>query len=199
MNTNESPLTYNVGDIIIGTSDPSKSVYSATGAKLIPDGVRIHGDDTTLKNRQKEFVKIAKGHGGVALQPNSGATTTSTTAKKVKKTAYKSLNIPDHLYFENENIANTHLHKKEKLIVQFENDFGKIKAKVDNIVNHEQAYLLIFENEESVVFEPKVGEHLLFHTPTVKNVKVYYPGVTFNSPEGSQRFMILFKVPNEEN
>lgn len=198
MNASENTLTYNVGDIIIGSSDPSKSVYSATGAKLIEDGVRIHGDETSLKNKQKEFMRMVRSHGGVAKQlpENKNIVTQS---KKVKKTSYKNTSVPDYLYFEDEPGQNTVVQKKEQITVQFENDFGKIKAKVDNVVNHEQAYLLIFENEESVVFEPKVGEKLLFHTPTAKNVQVYYPGVTFNSPESDQKLMILFKVPSEEN
>jgi hypothetical protein len=81
--------------------------------------------------------------------------------------------------------------------VQFENDFGKMKARVEQMIEHPQAYMLVFKDEDAVVFEPKVGETLVFHTTDREQVSVYYPGVTFDSPDSSKKFMILFKVPEE--
>jgi hypothetical protein len=81
--------------------------------------------------------------------------------------------------------------------LQFENEFGRIKSKVEHIVEHDQAYMLIFSDTDAMVFEPKVGESLLLHLPDKTQVNVYYPGVTFDSPESSKKFMILFKLPEE--
>jgi len=47
------------------------------------------------------------------------------------------------------------------------------------------------------LFEPKVGESLRLHTPSREVFEVYYPGVTFDSPDSDKKFMILFKVPEE--
>ena len=88
---------------------------------------------------------------------------------------------------------------EEKLqMIQFENDFGKMKAKVVHVIEQELAFMLIFKDEESMVFEPKVGESLVLHTPNKRRVDVYYPGVTFDSPDDGKKFMILFKLPEEE-
>jgi hypothetical protein len=83
-------------------------------------------------------------------------------------------------------------------VVQFENDFGKIKSKVENIIEHELAFMLVYSDEDAMVFEPKVGELLAIHTPDKQRIEVYYPGVTFDSPDSTKKFMILFKVPAED-
>ena len=81
--------------------------------------------------------------------------------------------------------------------VQFENDFGKIRAKVEQVIEHEHAFMLVFTDEDAVVFEPKTGESLVFHTDDRRVFSVYYPGVTFNWPADDKKFMILFKLPEE--
>jgi hypothetical protein len=197
MNNNQDNINFNIGDVVVGSADPSKSVYSATGSKLIPNGVRIHGDEEVVKNRQKEFLKIAQNHGGVLLISSSGKHAANEGKfKKSKKTQVKQYEVED----EAEEVAPTSKAQpapKNYITVQFENSFGKMKAKVLHVIEHEQAYMLIFENEDAVVFEPKTGETLTFHTPHQKNQTVYYPGVTFNSPQGAEKFMILFKSIEE--
>jgi hypothetical protein len=58
--------------------------------------------------------------------------------------------------------------------------------------------MLVFTDDDSMVFEPKIGETLVLHTPERYRASVYYPGVTFNSPDSDKKFMILFKVLEEE-
>jgi hypothetical protein len=200
MSNNQDNISFNIGDVIVGSADPSKSVYSATGSKLIPNGVRVHGDEEVVKTRQKEFFKMAQNHGGVLLNSSSAKPTVNNGKfKKSKKVQAKPI-VPHYMEDEFEEVQEEVSPKpapKNYITVQFENSFGKMKAKVLHVIEHEQAYLLIFENEDAVVFEPKTGETLIFHTPHQKNQTVYYPGVTFNSPQGSEKFMILFKSIEE--
>jgi hypothetical protein len=208
VNNNDASI-YRVGDIVIGSKDPSKSIYSATGTKIVQEGVSLYGSEQELADIAKDLTRSAMGAGGIPLpvlgsqqqnQPK-GKKRTSKSSKGAKnpsadfgKTGTAQY-IPS-LYTEIGQYTQP-IKEAMQLTVQFENDFGKIKAKVENIVEHDLAFLLIFTNEDSVVFEPKVGEQLALHTPDRERFEVYYPGVTFDSPENTKKFMILFKVPEE--
>lgn len=52
-NNNNDTSMFKIGDIVIGSSDPSKSVYSSTGAKVIKDGVSIYGNEGDLREKKK--------------------------------------------------------------------------------------------------------------------------------------------------
>jgi len=197
---------YRVGDIVVGSSDPGKSVYSASGTRLIDDGVFLYGSDKALAGQGKELINSVIRSGGVPVSVKN-----TTSVKKISKKKATASNQPQQFsaasylaQFDTENpiesqssaAAETTTKKLET--IQFENSFGRMKAKVEYILEQELAYMLIFKDEDSVVFEPKVGEILTLHTPDKEQVEVYYPGVTFNAPESKRRMMILFKVPAEE-
>ena len=80
--------------------------------------------------------------------------------------------------------------------VIFENEFGKMRAKVENILDHPQAMLLIFSSDDDVVFEPKIGETLTIYRNKTPQT-VYYPGVIFDWTDNIKRAMILFKKEDE--
>ena len=183
---------YRTGDIVIGSSDPGKSVYSPTGEKLIESGVAIFGSPEDLEGQYKDIVRSATMSGGKKI-PVQQATPIK-KAKKTKNSSRTSEFTQTWQSFTAEPIEPPAIKLKT---IQFENDFGKIKAKVENVLNHEQAYMLIFSDEDSVVFEPKVGEQLVLHTEYGAE-SVYYPGVTFNWPQSAKKLMILFKVPAED-
>lgn len=193
---------FKTGDLVIGSSDPSKSVYSATGQKIASEGVSVYGSESALKEQRTEFVTSVMRNGGVPLK--NSTTQLGKAAKKKAKTKpvqNSKITIEEYLNIDEEDYtAETKKTTEVRLeTVQFENSFGKIKAKVEHIVEHEQAFMLVFTDEDAVVFEPKMGETLLLHTPSRYGVSsVYYPGVTFNSPDSSKKLMILFKVQEEE-
>ena len=191
-NTTDSSM-FRVGDLVIGSSSPDKSVYSATGAKLIPDGVSLYGSDADLKTQSVELMKSVSRSGGVPVNSNTG---------KVKKVSSKKRNMGqssnDHArLFNPQDYQEPVKKEKPQVTIQFENEFGIIKEKVDHVVNQDLAIMLIFKDEDSLIFEPKVGESLILHLPDENTVNVYYPGVTFDSPDSSNKFMILFKLPEE--
>jgi hypothetical protein len=194
---------YKLGDIVIGSSDPSRSVYSADGAKIDNDGVAIYGSEKDLSRQSKEFVASVTRNGGVLIPANTGLVNTKKKTSKTKKTPasrYMQPQQPEsseiYHYADYRDIPTVETQTINPT-VQFENDFGKIKAKVEHFVEQELAVMLIFKDEESLIFEPKTGETLTLHTPEKTRLSVYYPGVTFDSPDSNKKFMILFKVPEE--
>jgi hypothetical protein len=189
---------FKTGDLVVGSSDPSKSVYSPTGAKLNDNGVRLYGSSEDIEAQRREISRSATRFGGKTM-------TTSLSGKERKGKRKKQNQLPTVTYEHalmapEENFAYSNpepVPERSLQTVHFENDFGKIRAKVEDLVEHEQAFMLVFSDEDSLVFEPKVGEMLLLYTPAAEAYTVYYPGVTFNSPDSSKKLMILFKVPAE--
>ena len=190
------------GDVVIGSSDPSKSVYSPTGIKLDQNGVSIFGREADIRAQQKQFEDVAIKGGGKLIK----TTTSSKSHIGKKKNSRKSTEMskPARLSFTDfeqeteEDYAATPAPEVRQETVIFENSFGRIKSKVNYVVEHPQAIMLIFADEDSIVFEPKIGEMLmLYRDGSYRAEQVYYPGVTFNSPDSTRKFMILFKVPEE--
>lgn len=191
---NQESNMFKTGDLIIGSSDPSKSIYSPTGAKLSNEEARIYGSPEDIHTQQQQLTNILLGAGGQRLDTSS---VNGKSRKKKKTTSLHSWNSvppPSEPIVYHEPVAPP---APVESTVQFENDFGKMKAKVISCIEHEMAFMLTFKDEDSVLFEPKVGEHLFFYTPDKYRYAVYYPGVTFDSPGSSEKFMILFKVPEE--
>ena len=200
MNNSDSGI-FKTGDLVIGSSDPGKSVYSPTGQKIVQDGVSIYGSESALKDQRTEFVTSVMRNGGQPLSGGSQFAASSKKKTKAGKTQSKKLSVQEYLSIHEaamEKPFKASIPEVKLETVQFENSFGKIKAKVEHIVEHEQAFMLVFSDEDAVVFEPKIGETLVLHISSRYSYSVYYPGVTFNSPEGNKKFMILFKVSEEE-
>ena len=196
---------FKLGDLVIGSNDPGKSIYTATGAKINEGGVSVYGDEPGLNERRKAMVTSAVRSGGKLLKThNSERTTKKIKAKKKgqpqQETAESMIDSYIRTLQEEEpsDFLTTTMKEKAPITVQFENDFGKLKVKLEDLVEHEQAFMLVFKDEDSVLFEPKTGESLWFHTENTGTHVVYYPGVTFNWPDSSKRLMILFKVPAEQ-
>lgn len=194
--------SFKTGDLVIGSTDPGKSVYSATGSKIINDGVSIYGNPHALEEQTKEITMSAMRSGGKPMTINK---TKKGGKKSVKSSATVNRNpqiMPSPFVdpFSFNQYEDSRPVEQEVLLhsVQFENDFGKIRAKVEQVIEHEQAFMLVFTDEDAVVFEPKIGETLTFHKDDRKAFEVYYPGVTFNWPVDNKKFMILFKLPSED-
>ena len=185
---------FKTGDLVIGSSDPSKSVYSMTGSKIIESGVSVFGDPQALEDQQKAITQSIIRNGGVRLPvgtPDKKQKKTTRALKQTKKEEpARDWEEPAPVYMPPEPPK-----AKPEKTIQFENDFGKMKAKVLASIEHSQAFMLVFKNEDSMVFEPKTGESLKFYNVDREVYDVYYPGVTFDSPDSEEKFMILFKIP----
>ena len=113
------------GDIVIGSTDPSKSVYSATGAKLVENSFSLYGTEDQLEQMEKELITSVTRNGGKKI-----GTLSSTEKKKTKKIKkpQAATNTSFIVYNEPEDIsdfAQKDVSKEEVYTtVQFENDFG---------------------------------------------------------------------------
>jgi hypothetical protein len=189
--------TFRPGDIVIGSSDPNKSVYSSTGAKVIDDGVVVYGDSTTLNEYRKAIVTSAARGGGKPVTAQKPVNKKLAKKKTTKMASNNVLDVESYMQSFQEQ-QQVQIYEKQPITVQFENAFGRIKAHLEDLIEHEQAFMLVFKNEDSVLFEPKVGESLTLHTSLSGMNTVYYPGVTFDWPNSSKKLMILFKVPADQ-
>ncbi len=196
MQYNNSDM-FRTGDLVIGSSDPSKSVYSATGAKINSAGTFIYGSEADLEAQQQEIMQSLTRNGGKKVQSPGNK---SAKKKEIKKTSENSWSkrklaeTADSFYSQEQFIPPPEV---QLVTIQFENAFGKMKAKVESLVEHEQAFMLVFKNEDDVVFEPKIGETLALYDQYKRKHDVYYPGVTFDWPDSVKKIMILFKIPTE--
>jgi hypothetical protein len=183
------------GDVVIGQADPLSPVYSNTGAKLVENGVRFYADEKDIANRRNILLKMTENQGGKLLADSN--------KKSIKKIASKrgaaQKTLESYQEYAAKNMEKDVVHEEVSRVletVQFENQFGKIKAKVEKVIEEELAFMLVFSNEDMVVFEPKIGETLNLYTPEKQKFAVYYPGVTFSYPP-DKRLMVLFKLPVE--
>ena len=192
-------MNLRTGDLVIGTRDPSKSVYSAEGKRLVDGGVAVVGDEEDIAQLQEQIKKAAKQSGQQIMEDKKARKKAVKKSNKVNKyipiTKESANYLPDmsEVVVENTYIVDE---KPKPQQVYFENAFGKIRAAVEQVIEHDLAYMLLFSSEDEIVFEPKVSETLDF-TYNKVSYSVYYPGVIFDWTDGVKKAMILFKVPKE--
>lgn len=177
------------GDLIVGTSDPDVAVYTPAGAKATAHPAILAGDPQQVAELQRAMSKNALSHGGTAVGSADNSTTGHTAPKKTRNRR-KEL-VPTYGDLP---LVSPKAQPVEKMTVQFENNFGKLKIKVTKVLEHSRAFALFFENEEDMVFEPKVGETLIFFDQHRQKHDVYYPGVAFDSTNNDEKIMILFRT-----
>ncbi len=192
-------MNLKTGDLVIGTRDPSKSVYSAEGRKLVDGGVAIVGDEADIEQLQEQIKKAAKQSG---QQIGESGKLQKKKGRKTKKiNSYIPVDVePTYKISTTENIEfveESVIEKVKPTQVYFENAFGKIRSAVEKVIEHDLAFMLLFSSEDEIVFEPKVSETLDFTYNTV-SYSVYYPGVIFDWTDGVKKAMILFKVPKKD-
>lgn len=187
---------FRTGDLIVGSSDPRKSVYSETGAKLANNGVKIYGSQEDIEAQQEEILSYVSKSGGKRMTSTSSLEKKQVKRKKAKPTQSQYVEEKETVSYDNIESA-TKPAETVMYTIQFENDFGKIKSKIESYDEQDMAIMLVFPDEDSVLFEPRVGEALKLYLPQQSAQDVYYPGVTFNSPDSSKKLMILFKIPAE--
>lgn len=82
-------------------------------------------------------------------------------------------------------------------IVYLHNKLGKIKMKVEAVLENDMAYCLVFAHEDDVIITPNAGETLTFIDEHGDGHSVYYANTTFNWTDGCKQLMILFKRDEE--
>jgi hypothetical protein len=190
-------MNLRTGDLVIGTTDPAKSVYSSQGKKLIDTGVALVGSESDIDALQQTIKNAAMQTGGQIIEQKN---TKKKTGKKIKNSS-NYVTLDQSPAYSLTPVSNTptpepiqsQIEKPKPQQVYFENAFGKIRSAVESIVEHEAAFMLVFSSEEEIVFEPKVSETLAFTWNKI-TYSVYYPGVIFDWTDGVKKAMILFKA-----
>lgn len=192
-------MNLRTGDLVIGTRNPSESVYSAEGRKLVDGGVAIVGDEEDIQELQQQIKKAAKQSGQQIVEEKKPRKKAIKKSNKVTKYIPVTKESPNYLPDMSETMVENTYIVEEKIKPQqvyFENAFGKIRSAVERVIEHDLAFMLLFSSEDEIVFEPKVSETLDF-TYNKISYSVYYPGVIFDWTDGVKKAMILFKVPKE--
>jgi hypothetical protein len=187
------------GDLVIGNSDPSRAVFSNNGKKL-NDGVFFAGSETSIEEIANSMLKTAV-RAGAKIEPMKK----SKTKKQAKSTYTRIAPITKgtqekeedrHIStLESSNMRVEQPVKKET--ITFENAFGRMRVAVENILEHDFAFLLVFTDSQQLIFEPKIGESLALQLQAGESYQVYYPGVIFDWPDGVKKAMLLFKKTEE--
>lgn len=187
------------GDLVIGNSDPSKAVFSNNGKKL-NDGVFFAGSEASLEEIADSMVKTAV-RAGAKIEPMKK----SKTKKQAKSTYTRTVPITKGIQEKEEDRHISTLESSTRLAAQsvkketitFENSFGRMRVTVENILEHDFAFLLVFTDSQQLIFEPKVGESLALQLQSGDSYQVYYPGVIFDWPDRVKKAMLLFKKTEE--
>lgn len=183
-------MNLNTGDLIVGTTDPTKSVYSPEGKRLLAEGVSLVGTEEDIARIQHKIKTAGERTGSPVNESKKGK-------KKINKSLHSYRTTPP------QTLTETLLEPVEvkppqasNTYVYFENSFGRIRCGIEQVQEHPQAFMLVFACENDIVFEPKVGETLELTHDRVK-YSVYYPGVIFDWTDGVKKVMILFKTPTD--
>jgi hypothetical protein len=76
--------------------------------------------------------------------------------------------------------------------VWLSNDFGKTRLKPQTVLENDHGFLLVFEDDESLDFEPIVGA--TYKLSVEKDLHpVYYPGITFTWTDEEKKLMLFIK------
>lgn len=187
-------MNLNTGDLIVGTKDPTKSVYSPEGKRLLSEGVALVGSEEDIARIQHKIKTAGERTGAPVIEGKKGKKKINKSLHSYRTTPPEALNsfLPE--------VAKALPLRVDNVYVYFENSFGRIRCGVECVQEHDQAFMLVFASENDIVFEPKVGETLELTHNRVK-YSVYYPGVIFDWTDGVKKAMILFKTPtdSEEN
>jgi hypothetical protein len=183
-------MNLNTGDLIVGTNDPTKSVYSPEGKRLLAGGVALVGTEEDISRIQHKINTAGERTGPPMVEGKKGKKKINKPLHSYKTTSPEILN----------NFSTEPLEvlppQIDNVYVYFENSFGRIRCGVERVQEHDQAFMLVFACENDIVFEPKVGETLELTYNRVK-YSVYYPGVIFDWTDGVKKVMILFKTPTD--
>jgi hypothetical protein len=202
----QEDTNFRPGDIVVGNNDSTKSVYSSTGSRLT-DGVKVAGKAEDIAAKQNKILNDVRMSGGEPLVSPTQQKNKKVKGKVKTKSYQSSENENSPFWGNHEDIsfpaaypASTESVSQEPPVkletIIFENEFGKMRAKVESILDHPQAMLLIFSSDDDVVFEPKIGETLTVYRNKIPQ-SVYYPGVIFDWTDNIKRAMILFKKEDE--
>jgi len=164
------------------------------------DGKLIEAGQSTnpaKKEKMQKMFAMSAAMAGATLLPQANIATTEKKkpGRKVKNKQAEALPIPIPVVNEiPERMVTTVVDKPAtKRHVYLHNQMGKIKMAVEDVLECDMAFCLVFPHEDSVIFTPNAGETLNFVDPSGETHSVYYADTLFSWTDSVKSLMILFK------
>lgn len=180
---------YKPGDYIVGR-------YSENGSIIKPG--KLVGDSEEIESLQKTIIE----HSG-----RSGGRLLGTPDKPKKAKLPKSKLVKTSKPIAKEDIAEESLFpmsfkeepKQESppKRIYLQNQMGRIKLVVEDILENDMAFCLVFKNDDDIVLVPKAGETLIMVDPEGEEHLVYFADALFTWTDRVKKLMILFKTTEE--
>lgn len=176
------------GDVVVGSFNHSgKRLKKAT----------LTGSREEIIEKQKQYIQhAARSSGATPLQEVIPVKGNKSKNKKNKKAQTNNIlvdlsdNEPELIITENSSVTKSSVRKKT---VYLHNKLGKIKLFVEEVLNSEMAYCLVFASEDDIIFIPNPAETLNFTDEAGDTTSVYYADTLFSWTDGIKKLMILFK------
>lgn len=167
------------GDFIVGT-------FGKEGRRL------SRGNSLGSAQQVAEVMGRIQEH---ALRRGSLLPGTDVKAKKMRKGRNPPAGTIPHIQEETPTSSFlTSIIPQNRFVIVFVSALGRIKVKVLAILDEPGSIILVFKDEDEVIFEPKVGEELKLEF-SGKLESVMYPGYLHTWTDGVTKLMVLAKHP----
>lgn len=198
----------NKGDFVVGS-------YNNMGTQIKPGG--LMGDPTELNEFQHLVLESAARTKGAEAAPIPQVQPSTKKKKtRLKKQPAVDINPPPLITLQQLEDEETSAEKTElenniilaaakeiveaklKDVVIHIDGFGKLKMKVEDVLESDMAYAFVFAKEEDIIFTPQAGQTLNITLPDGEMILAYYPDTLFTWIDNKKKIMVLFKQPSEE-
>lgn len=200
---------YKPGDFVVGK-------YNEMGSPIKPG--KIHGDPEEIADLQMMIMEHGGRTGGRPL-PAPSVTVKKDTKKSKKKTQRYAVDAePTKPLAESYNDYHPPVGAREQLLlantveepafqqtaprvikrkIAFHNQLGKIKMQVEDVLESDMAFCIVFTHEDDVIFTPKPGETLKMTDLNGVDHNVYFADSLFTWTDHTKQLMILFKTDGD--
>ena len=169
------------GDVVVGSFNNS--------GKRIKNATATRSQEEVTKMQQQYLQHASRSAGATPLEIN----VTSGKSKKKKNKTQPVTVVEEPIIQQIEPLIINEKPKVKKKAVYLHNQLGKIKLFVEEVLNSEMAYCLIFSSEDDIIFVPNPAETLNFTDEMGDTTSVYYADTLFSWTDGIKKLMILFK------
>lgn len=181
------------GDVVVGR-------YAVNGVQLKESKITLSPEEQERKT--KMFAQSAARFEGASLLPTEKAKKPGKPKKALKRVVRDEIEIMAEseglpVFDVEETIPVKQATVKKKKTIYLHNQLGKIRMQVEDVLDSEMAYALVFASDEDVVLTPQAGETLNFVDTEGDTHQVYFADTIFYWVDGIKRIMILFKKDKE--
>lgn len=179
------------GDVVVGSFNHSgKRVKNSTATRSKEE----------VDKMQQQYLQHASRSAGATPIPLPVSNKSKSKKKSTKNVTSSFEELPEQPLIQQNNSSINYNDKpaNKKKAVYLHNQLGKIKLFVEEVLNSEMAYCLIFSSEDDIIFVPNPAETLNFTDEMGDTSSVYYADTLFSWTDGVKKLMILFKSNEQQ-